>query len=439
MNAPKQVVIVGGGFAGLAAARKLARRKLRVTVIDRTNHHLFQPLLYHVATAAIDPSDIAEPIRTVMRGPGHVEVVLGEVTGIHLDNRRLTLADGRPITYDWLVLAPGGRHSYFGHPEWEAFAPGLKTIEDALEIRRRVLLAFERAEVAETPEERHRLLTFVVIGGGPTGVELAGAIAEIKERALNNDFHHIDPRDATVLLLEGGPRILPSYPPELSQKTKELLRGIGVDVRTDAMVTAIDAEAVTCVGWRIPTETVIWAAGNSASPLLTALGTPLDRYGRAIVEPDCSVPGYPEVFVLGDAAAFVHDARYRDGLPGIAPVAMQQGRYVDGVIGADLRGKPRRPFTYLDKGQLAVIGRGKAVADVGPLHSAGLIAWFAWVFIHIFYLIGFSNRLKVLIEWAVLYLTFERGARLITSAWRPQVVAPAAPAGAIAGRQMDDT
>lgn len=439
MNATKHVVIVGGGFAGLAAARKLARRKLRVTVIDRTNHHLFQPLLYHVATAAINPSDIAEPIRSVMRGPGHVEVVLGEVAGIRLDDRRIGLADGKSIAYDWLVLAPGGRHSYFGHPEWEAFAPGLKTIEDALEIRRRVLLAFERAEVAETPEERHRLLTFVVIGGGPTGVELAGAIAEIKERALNNDFHHIDPRDATVLLLEGGPRILPSYPPELSQRTKEMLRGIGVDVRTDAMVTGIDAEAVTCVGWRIPTETVIWAAGNSASPLLQALGTPLDRYGRAVVEPDCSVPGHPEVFVLGDAAAFLHDPRYRDGLPGIAPVAMQQGRYVDGAIGADLRGKPRRPFAYLDKGQLAVIGRGKAVADVGPLHSAGLIAWLAWVFIHIFYLIGFSNRLKVLIEWAVLYLTFERGARLITSAWRPQVVAPAAPAGAIAGRQMDDT
>jgi NADH dehydrogenase len=416
----RHVVIVGGGFAGLAAARRLAGQPVRITVIDRTNHHLFQPLLYQVATAAINPSDIAAPIRSVLRGRAHLEVVLGEVARIEVSQRRVVLADGAALDYDWLILAPGIRHSYFAHPEWEALAPGLKTIEDALEIRRRMLLAFERAERATTPEERHRHLTFVVVGGGPTGVEVAGAIAEIKNWALTRDFHHIDPRDASVLLLEGGPRILPSYPPGLSQKAKEILRGLGVDVRTDAMVTAIEPGAVSSAGWRIPTDTVIWAAGNMASPLLTQLGALRDRIGRVMVQPDCSVSGHPEVFVLGDAAVFTHDERFREGLPGIAPVASQQGRYVAGLIAADLRGRPRRPFRYADKGQLAVIGRGKAVADVGPVHSAGFWAWLTWVFIHIFYLIGFANRVMVLIRWAVQYVTFHRGARLITGAWRPQ-------------------
>lgn len=418
MTERRHVVIVGGGFAGLAAARTLARhRSLRVTVIDRTNHHLFQPLLYQVATAAINPSDIASPIRSVLRGHANVEVVLGEVTSVAPLAHEVRLADGAEIGYDWLVLAPGGRHAYFGHPEWEALAPGLKTVEDALEIRRRMLLAFERAERAESAEERHRHLTFVVIGGGPTGVEVAGAIAEIKNRALTRDFRHIDPRDATVLLLEGGPRILPSYPPALSQKAKVLLRELGVDVRTDAMVTAIEPGAVHVVGWRIPTDTVVWAAGNAASPLLRDLDAPLDRMGRVVVEPDGSVPGRPEIFVLGDGAAFTHDHRFRHGLPGIAPVAMQQGRHAAAAIEADIAGRSRRPFQYADKGQLAVIGRGKAVADVGPIHSAGFFAWLTWIFVHIAYLIGFANRVLVLIQWALLYVTFRRGARLITREW----------------------
>ncbi|HEX9166789.1 MAG TPA: NAD(P)/FAD-dependent oxidoreductase [Gemmatimonadales bacterium] len=420
MTDRRHVVIVGGGFAGLTAARRLARNQgLRVTVIDRTNHHLFQPLLYQVATAAINPSDIAAPIRSILRGRPNVDVVLGDVTAVAPEAHEVRMADGVVVRYDWLLLAPGGRHAYFGHPEWEVLAPGLKTVEDALEIRRRMLLAFERAERAESADERHRHLTFVVVGGGPTGVEVAGAIAEIKNRALTRDFRHIDPRDATVLLLEGGPRILPSYPPELSQKAKAILRELGVDVRTDAMVTAIEPGAVQVVGWRIPTDTVVWAAGNAASPLLQDLGAPLDRMGRVVVQPDCSVPGLPEVLVLGDAALFTHDQRFRQGLPGIAPVAMQQGRHAAAVIEADVAGRPRRPFRYADKGQLAVIGRGKAVADVGPVHSAGFFAWLTWIFVHIAYLIGFANRVLVLVQWALLYFTFRRGARLITREWAP--------------------
>jgi len=414
-----RVVIVGGGFAGLAAAKRLSRLPVRVTVVDRTNHHLFQPLLYQVATAAINPSDIAQPIRSILRKRRNVEVLLGEVERVDAPGKRLVLTDGAALGYDYLILAPGIRHSYFQHPEWEALAPGLKTVEDALEIRRRVLLAFERAERATTPEERHRHLTFVVVGGGPTGVEVAGAIAEIKRYALTRDFRHIDPRDAMVVLLEGGPRLLASYPPDLSQKAKETLRELGVEVRTDSMVTAIEPGAVVSVGWRIPTDTVVWAAGNAGNPLLRSLGAPLDRLGRVVVDPDCSVPGHPGVFVLGDGAAFSHDARFAEALPAIAPVATQQGRYAADAIRASLSGRPRVPFRYRDKGQLAVIGRGQAVADVGPIQTSGFFAWLTWVFIHIFYLIGFANRGLVLIHWAVLYLTFKRGARLITRSWQP--------------------
>jgi len=412
------VVIVGGGFAGLQAARRLRRAPVRVTLVDRANHHLFQPLLYQVATAAINPADIAQPIRSILRGHRNVEVLLGDAVRVDAAGRQLVLGDGAVLPYDYLLLAPGARHSYFGRPEWEQLAPGLKTVEDALEVRRRVLLAFERAERAATPEERHRHLTFVVVGGGPTGVEVAGAIAEIKRYALTRDFRHIDPRDATVLLIEGGPRLLPSYPPDLSQKAKETLRALGVDVRTDSLVTGMEEGAVTTVGWRIPTDSVVWAAGNVGSPLLATVGVPLDRIGRIPVEADCAVPGHPEILVLGDGAAFHHDERF-ETLPGIAPVAVQQGRHAAAVIQADLAGRERPLFRYVDKGQLAVIGRGKAVADVGPVHTAGFFAWLTWVFIHIFYLIGFSNRILVLVQWAFQYVTFKQGARLITRAWRP--------------------
>jgi NADH:quinone reductase (non-electrogenic) len=414
------VVLVGGGFGGLEAAKKLGRMPVRLTVVDRTNHHNFQPLLYQVATAALSPGEIARPIRSVLRRFSNTSVLLGEVTGIDPAAQRLTLADGATLQYDYLVLAPGARHSYFRHPEWESLAPGLKTIEDALEIRRRVLLAFEHAERAETAEERHRFLTFVIVGGGPTGVEVAGAIAEIRRYALARDFRRIDPRDATVILLEGGPRILSTYPPSLSQKAKESLRSLGVDVRTDALVTEIEPGAVVSVGWRIPTDTVVWAAGNAASPLLKELGAPLDKVGRVIVEPDCTIPDHRQVFVLGDAAVFRHDRRFPEGLPGTAPVAMQQGRYAARAIAADLRHRERRPFHYVNKGQLAVIGRARGVADFGWLRVGGILAWLIWIFIHILYLIGFANRIVVMFKWAVSYLTFERGARLITRQWKPE-------------------
>jgi NADH dehydrogenase len=419
VNDRPHVVIVGGGFAGLEAAKKLGRAPVRVTLVDRFNHHTFQPLLYQVATAALNAGEIAKPIRSILRRYSNTSVRLGQVTSVDAGARLLHL-DGQQLGYDYLILAPGVRHSYFKRTDWEALAPGLKTIEDALEIRRRVLLAFERAELAETADERHRHLTFVVIGGGPTGVEVAGAVAEIRRYALARDFRRIDPRDATVLLLEGGPRILPSYPPELSQKAKESLRRLGVEVRTDSMVTEIVPGAVVSAGWRIPTDTVVWAAGNVANPVLTTLGVPLDEVGRPLVEPDCTIPGHPEVFVLGDAAAFRHDSRYPRVLPGVAPVAMQQGRYAARAIIADLRQQRREPFKYKDKGQLAVIGRGHGVADVGPIQIGGLFAWLAWIFIHILYLIGFANRLVVMFRWAVLYLSFERGARLITDEWKPQ-------------------
>ena len=412
------VVVVGGGFAGLLAAKGLGRAAVRVTLIDRNNHHVFQPLLYQVASAAVEAAEIARPIRSVLRRHRHTSVVLGDVTGIDPAARRLTLADGASYSWDYLVLAPGARHSYFKHPEWEVLAPGLKSLEDAFEIRTRILLAFERAERAPTPEERHRHLTFVVVGGGPTGVEVAGAIAEIARYALRRDFRHIDPRHANILLLEGGPRILPNYPEPLSEKAREALRRLGVDVRTEALVTAVEPGSVTAVGWKIPTDTVVWAAGNVASPLLAMLGAPLDGAGRVLVTPECTVPGRPDIFVVGDGAAFSHDTRY-PVLPGVAPVAMQQGRYVARVIADDIAKMPRKPFRYVDKGQLAVIGRARAVAEIGPFRLSGFPAWFVWIFIHIAYLIGFGNRLIVMIRWGISYVTFERGARLITEAWKP--------------------
>ena len=407
------VVILGGGFAGLYAARGLRRAPVQVTLIDRRNHHLFQPMLYQVATAALNPSDIAAPIRSVLRDQSNAEVLLAEVATIDVPSRRVTLTDSSQIAYDYLIVATGARHSYFGHNEWEPLAPGLKSLEDAVEIRQRVLLAFERAERETDSVRRHAFLTFVIVGGGPTGVEMAGAVAELRRYALRRDFRRIDPGEATVMLLEGGTRLLPSYPPSLSERAKNELRRLGVEVRTETMVTDIRPGSVVAAGWTIPTQTVIWAAGNLASPVLKSMGAPLDSAGRAIVEPDCTIPGHPEVFVLGDAAHFEH---LEGGpLPGVSPVAIQMGEYAAGVIAGDLNGEPRRAFQYWDKGQLAVIGRGRAVADIWKLHFGGLLAWFIWTFVHIFFLIGFRNRLLVLIQWAWSYLTYGRGARLITA------------------------
>ena len=410
---PPHVLILGGGFAGLYAARALRHAPVRVTLIDRRNHHLFQPMLYQVATAALNPSDTAAPIRSLLRNQANAEVLLAEVSTVDVPTRRVTLTDGSEIAYDYLIIATGAHHSYFGHNEWEPLAPGLKSLEDAVEIRQRVLLAFERAERETDPVRRHAFLTFVIVGGGPTGVEMAGAVAELRRYALRRDFRRIDPGEATVMLLEGGTRLLPSYPPSLSDQAKKELRRLGVEVRTETMVTDIRPGSVVAAGWTIPTQTVIWAAGNLASPILKSLGAPLDSAGRAIVEPDCTIPGHPEVFVLGDAAHFEH----QEGgpLPGVSPVAIQMGEYAAGVIAGDLSGEPRRAFQYWDKGQLAVIGRGRAVADIWKLHFGGLLAWFIWTFVHIFFLIGFRNRILVMIQWAWSYLTYGRGARLITA------------------------
>jgi NADH:ubiquinone reductase (H+-translocating) len=413
-----QVVIIGGGFAGLYMARGLGRAAVKVTLVDRTNHHLFQPMLYQVATAALSAPDISAPIRSVLRRQANTEVILGEATAVNLAEKSVALADGTTLPYDYLALASGARHSYFAHPEWEALAPGLKNLEDAAEVRRRILLAFERAEREPDPVMRQRYLTFVIVGGGPTGVEVAGAIAEVSRFALRRDFRRIDPRDSTILLLEAGPRLLASYPESLSAKAKAQLRRLGVDVRTETLVTQIETGFVHAAGWRIPTDTVIWAAGNEASPLLKSLAVPLDRQGRVEVEPDCSLPGHREVLVLGDAASYRHQAGY-PSLPWVCPAAIQMGRYAARTIRNDLANRPRRPFHYRDKGQLAVIGRGHAVAEIRRLKAEGFVAWLLWIFVHIFFLIGFRNRVIVLFQWAWSYVTFQRGARVITGEWRP--------------------
>jgi NADH dehydrogenase len=411
------VIIIGGGFAGIYAVRDLKRAPVRVTIIDRRNYHLFQPMLYQVATAGLNPADITAPIRSIVRHQRNTEVVLGEVSAVDTGSRRVELADGAQLVYDYLIICTGARHSYFGHDDWEQLAPGLKGLEDALEIRRRVLTAFERAEREPDPVKRQALLTFVIVGGGPTGVEMAGAVAEIRSYALRRDFRHIDPREAAVMLLEGTPRLLSTYPESLSEEAKRELRALGVVVRTETFVTNLRPGVVEAAGWTIPTHTVIWAAGNTASPLLKTLGAPLDRQGRAIIERDCSIPGHPEVFVLGDAAFLEQDGR---PVPAICPAAIQMGRYAAATIRRELAGKPRQPFRYWDKGQLAVIGRGQAVADINRLHFGGFIAWLLWIFIHIWFLIGFRNRLMVMIEWAWAYITYQRGARLITEPWRPE-------------------
>ena len=413
MAGQPHVVIVGGGFAGLYLAKGLKRAPVTVTLIDRRNHHLFQPMLYQVATAALNPADIASPIRSILRRQRNVDVVLADVDRIDPADKVVHLDDGTTVAYDYCAVATGARHSYFGHAEWEALAPGIKSLDDALEVRRRIFLAFERAEREPNPQLRQKMLTFVVIGGGPTGVEVAGALAEIRRFALARDFRHIDPREATVVLLEGGPRILAAYPPQLSHRAKTDLRALGVDVRENSFVTAIHPDAVEAAGWRIPTNTVVWAAGNQASPLLKTLRVPLDAQGRVIVNNDCTIPGHPDLMVLGDAASF-KDAKSGALVPAVCPAAIQMGQYAARAIRASIAGQPRTPFHYWNKGELAVIGRGDAVANLPGLRFGGFLAWFIWIFLHITYLIGFRNRLLVLIQWAWSYVTYARGARLIT-------------------------
>jgi NADH:quinone reductase (non-electrogenic) len=405
------VVVVGAGFGGLNAVRALEGAPVRVTVIDRRNHHLFQPLLYQVATAALSPADIAYPIRSILRAQKNATVFLAEVVSVDRTAREVVLSDGR-LGFDYLVLANGVRHAYFGHDAWEASAPGLKSLEDALEIRRRILLAFEHAERETNAERRRALLTFVVVGGGPTGVELAGAIAEISRHVLVRDFRSIDPREANVQVLEAGPRILPTFPPDLAVKAKRALERLGVQVRAGCPVSNVGADAVEAGGSEIRAATILWAAGVRVSPLPSSLGVPQDSAGRVIVEPDLSIPGDPRIFAIGDLAAFLHQTGAP--LPGVAQVAIQQGRHVAKNVERDLAGRPRRPFRYRDKGSLAVIGRAQAIADLGRLRISGFPAWLAWCFVHILFLIGFRNRVVVLFEWAWAWLTDQRGARLIT-------------------------
>lgn len=413
MIAPHRVVIVGAGFGGLWAAKALAKADVEVTVIDRQNYHLFQPLLYQVATAGLSPADVAAPIRGIVGHYPNVTVMLGEVVGVDASARNVMLADGRLVAYDTLILSTGARHAYFGHDEWEPFAPGLKRIEDATEIRRRILLAFEHAENSSDSNERRSLMTLAIVGGGPTGVELAGAIAELARRALAKDFHNIDPRSARIVLVEAGPRILPTFPPDLSDDATRRLARLGVEVRAGTPVTAVDDNSVTIGNERLEAHTVIWAAGVAASPAARWLGVPGDRAGRIEVEGDLTVPGYPEIFVIGDTA-LARDAQGKP-LPGVAPVAKQQGAYVGKLIKQRLAGaSPSAPFRYRNYGNLATIGRKSAVIDFGFLHLRGFIAWAIWSFAHIYFLIGFRNRLIVALNWLWAYFTFQRGARLIT-------------------------
>ncbi|MFZ0287150.1 MAG: NAD(P)/FAD-dependent oxidoreductase [Terriglobales bacterium] len=406
-----QVVIIGAGFGGLQAALHLARLPVKITLIDRRNYHTFQPLLYQVATAGLSPGEIAAPIRWIVRHRRNIEVLLSEVQDFDVAKRRVKLPD-LEIPYDYLIVAAGASHAYFGHDEWEPFAPGLKTIEDALEIRRRVLLAFELDERQAASGAPQQPLNFVIVGGGPTGVELAGTLAEISHRVLANEFKSIDPKSTRIILLEGGPRILPAYPEDLSRSAEEQLRHLGVDVHTSAMVTGVEAGIVHMGTTRLSAAVILWAAGVAASPLGKKLGVPVDRAGRVLVNPDLSIPGHPEVFVIGDLVSL----KDKNGkmLPGVAPVAMQEGRATAQNIERDLRGEPRRNFHYVNKGNLATIGRAAAVAEFGKIHISGFLAWLSWLFIHIFFLIGFRNRMLVMIQWAWSYFTYQRSARLIT-------------------------
>jgi len=415
-SALPHVVIVGAGFAGLAAARALRKAPVRITIVDRRNHHLFQPLLYQVATAALNPADIAYPIRVVLRSQKNARTILARVDGIDLSTRTLRLRDGT-LSFDYLLLATGATHSYFGQTDWEAWAPGLKTIEDALEIRRRVLSAFEAAERLPDDTKLLETLTFVVVGAGPTGVELAGALSEIGRLTVAKDFRRFDPTRLRVVLVEGADRVLPPYSHALSAEAQRELGRLGVEVRTNAKVTKIDATGVWLGDEHIVARTVLWAAGVAASPLGQQLGVPLDRAGRVLVEPDLSVPGHPHVFVAGD---LVHFEQGGKPLPGIAPAALQAGRKAAKNIARLVAGRATEPFRYRDKGSLATIGRAAAVGNIGRFEVSGFFAWWMWWLIHIAYLIGFRNRLVVMIGWAWQYFAFSRGARLITGrAWEP--------------------
>lgn len=412
-----QVLIIGGGFAGLNAAKGLGGvRGVDVTLVDRSNHHLFQPLLYQVAMAGLSPADIAAPIRSLLSRYRNVRVLQGEVRSLDL-HRKLAVADFGEVAFDYLILACGARHSYFGHDEWEEYAPGLKNLEQATEIRRRVLSAYEEAERTQSPEDRKRCLTFVIVGGGPTGVELAGAIGEMSRFTLAKDFRNIDATQARVILLEAGPRILPMFSEQSAAKAARDLEQLGVQVWTSSAVTKIDADGVEIGTERLRAATVLWAAGVQASPLGKTASLDVDRQGRVFVEPDLSVKGHPNVFVAGDQACFTHQTG--KPLPGTAPVAMQQGRYLARTIRDELVGKPRRPFRFVDKGQMATIGRSRAVVEIGCWKLSGFFAWVLWLFVHIYYLTGFKNRLLVVLQWAWSYWTFRRGARLIVSKeWR---------------------
>jgi NADH dehydrogenase len=410
-TARPRVVIVGGGFGGLYAARALARAPLELTLVDCRNHHLFQPLLYQVATAALNPADIAAPIRSVLRRQRNVRVLLATARAFEPQARRVVL-DGGELGYEYLIVATGATHSYFGHEDWAPHAPGLKSIEDALEIRRRVFTAYEAAERTTDPEERRALLSFVIIGAGPTGVEMAGALAEISRHSMELEFRSIDPRQARVILVEAADRPLPPFPEPLSVRTRQQLERLGVEVRTSTRVTGVDPAGVSLGAERIAARTVIWAAGVQASPLARTLGVPLDTAGRVLVTPQLTIPGHDEVFVIGDLAALEQDGRR---VPGVSPAAIQMARHAAANIERAARGESLLPFRYLDKGSFATIGRGAAVGDVfGKLQLSGFPAWAAWLLIHIFFLIGFRNRVLVLLQWAYSYLTYRRGARLIT-------------------------
>jgi len=418
----KRVVIVGAGFGGLAAAKVLGSRDegspVDVTVIDRLNYFLFQPLLYQVAMAGLSATDVAYPIRAALHGRRNITVLLGEVTGVDVAGRAVRLEDGTALPYDYLIMAAGALTTYFGHDDWARFAPGLKDLDDALEVRRRVLSALEAAERAVDPAERQRQLTFVVVGGGPTGVELAGAIADLSRDILASDFKRLDRKAVRVVLVERNDRILTPFDPPLSAKARAQLEELGVEIRTGVGVEAIDAGSVRVAGETLKAGTVLWGAGVRPNPLTAALGVPLDRAGRVVVGPDCSVPGHPEIFVVGDMAAFTPEGA-SEPLAGISPVAMQEARLVAHNILAEVDGMVRRPFHYFDKGFMATIGRARAVAQLGRLRMSGLIAWLAWVFVHLWYLVGFRNRLTVFTNWIWAYLVSRHGARVITGRRRP--------------------